>query len=80
MPQAVSSVLIREEDGRQMPIYYVSKALSGAEGRYAPIKKMALALVVTARKLRLYFLTYPVGVKTNMPLKQTLESPIPLGA
>ncbi|KAL0366558.1 UNVERIFIED_CONTAM: Transposon Ty3-G Gag-Pol polyprotein [Sesamum radiatum] len=74
-PQVVSSVLIREEDSRQMPIYYVSKVLNGAEGRYASIEKMALALVVTARKLRPYFLTYPVGVKTNMPLKQTLGKP-----
>ncbi|KAL0313608.1 UNVERIFIED_CONTAM: hypothetical protein Sradi_5760100 [Sesamum radiatum] len=33
---------------------------------------MALVLVVTARKLRPYFLTHRVGVKTKMPLKQTL--------
>ncbi|KAL0445550.1 UNVERIFIED_CONTAM: hypothetical protein Slati_1682900 [Sesamum latifolium] len=33
---------------------------------------MALALVVMARRLRPYFLSHPVGVKTNMPLKQTL--------
>ncbi|KAL0449449.1 UNVERIFIED_CONTAM: hypothetical protein Slati_1501300 [Sesamum latifolium] len=72
-PQAVSSVLIREEDGKQLPIYYVSKLLSGAEGRYTPIEKIALALVVTARRLRPYFLSHPVGVKTNTPLKQTLE-------
>ncbi|KAL0420376.1 UNVERIFIED_CONTAM: hypothetical protein Slati_3060500 [Sesamum latifolium] len=74
-PQAVSSILIQEEDGRQMPIYYVSMVLNGAERRYAPIEKMALALVVTARKLRPYFLTHPVGVKTNMPLKQTRGKP-----
>ncbi|KAL0453055.1 UNVERIFIED_CONTAM: Ribonuclease HI [Sesamum latifolium] len=36
---------------------------------------MALALVVTARRLCSYFLTHPVGAKTNMPLKQTLEKP-----
>ncbi|KAL0445446.1 UNVERIFIED_CONTAM: hypothetical protein Slati_2267300 [Sesamum latifolium] len=58
-----------------MPIYYVSEVLNGAEGRYTPIEKMALALVITARKLHPYFLTHPVGVKTNMPLKQTLEKP-----
>ncbi|KAL0462031.1 UNVERIFIED_CONTAM: hypothetical protein Slati_0090700 [Sesamum latifolium] len=74
-PQAVSSVLIREEDGKQLPIYYVSKVLNGAEGRYAPIEKMALALVVTARRLRPYFLSHPIGVKTNTPLKQTLGKP-----
>ncbi|KAL0427961.1 UNVERIFIED_CONTAM: Ribonuclease HI [Sesamum latifolium] len=42
------------------------------KGGYTPIEKMALALVITARKLRPYFLTHPMGVKTNMPLKQTL--------
>ncbi|KAL0415445.1 UNVERIFIED_CONTAM: hypothetical protein Slati_3376400 [Sesamum latifolium] len=36
---------------------------------------MALALVVTARRLRPYFLSHPIGVKTNIPLKQTLGKP-----
>ncbi|KAL0447794.1 UNVERIFIED_CONTAM: hypothetical protein Slati_1907300 [Sesamum latifolium] len=40
-----------------------------------PIEKMALALVVTARRLRPYFLSHPVGVKTNTPLKQTTGKP-----
>ncbi|KAL0416471.1 UNVERIFIED_CONTAM: hypothetical protein Slati_3479000 [Sesamum latifolium] len=75
LAKAVSSVFIREEGGKQMPIYYVSKVLNGAEGRYTPIEKMALALVVTARRLRSYFLTHPVGVKTNVLPKQTLKKP-----
>ncbi|KAL0394566.1 UNVERIFIED_CONTAM: Pro-Pol polyprotein [Sesamum latifolium] len=74
-PQAVSSVLVREEEGRKLPIYYVSKVLNGAERRYTPIEKMALALLVMARRLRPYFLSHPIGVKTNTPLKQTLEKP-----
>ncbi|KAL0400401.1 UNVERIFIED_CONTAM: Polyprotein P3 [Sesamum radiatum] len=68
-PQVVSSVLVREEGGKQLPIYYVSKVLNGAEGRYTPIEKMALALVVTAKRLRPYFLSHPIGVRTNTPLK-----------
>ncbi|KAL0345540.1 UNVERIFIED_CONTAM: hypothetical protein Sradi_4385300 [Sesamum radiatum] len=36
---------------------------------------MALALVVTARRLRPYFLSHHIGVKTNTPLKQTLGKP-----
>ncbi|KAL0449405.1 UNVERIFIED_CONTAM: Ribonuclease HI [Sesamum latifolium] len=36
---------------------------------------MVLALVITARKLRPYFLSYPVGVRTNIPLKQVLGKP-----
>ncbi|KAL0319759.1 UNVERIFIED_CONTAM: putative enzymatic polyprotein [Sesamum radiatum] len=78
-PQAVSSVFIREEEGRQLPIYNVSKVLNGAERRYTPIEKMALALVVTTRRLRPYFLSHPIGVKTNTPLKQTLGKRDTLG-
>ncbi|KAL0415480.1 UNVERIFIED_CONTAM: Polyprotein P3 [Sesamum latifolium] len=74
-PQWVNSVLVREEERKQLPIYYVSKVLNGAEGRYTPIEKVALALVVTARKLRPYFLSHPIGVRTNTPLKQTLGKP-----
>ncbi|KAL0448656.1 UNVERIFIED_CONTAM: Ribonuclease HI [Sesamum latifolium] len=40
---------------------------------------MALALVITARKLRPYFLSYPVGFKTNTPLKQVLGKPEAFG-
>ncbi|KAL0420496.1 UNVERIFIED_CONTAM: hypothetical protein Slati_3072500 [Sesamum latifolium] len=36
---------------------------------------MALALVVTVRRLRPYFLSHPIGVKTNTPLNQTLGKP-----
>ncbi|KAL0462828.1 UNVERIFIED_CONTAM: Retrovirus-related Pol polyprotein from transposon.6 [Sesamum latifolium] len=73
--QAVSSVLVREEEGTQTPIYYVSKVVNGAESRYPPIQKMALAFVITARKLRPYFLSHPVGVRTNTSLKQVLGKP-----
>ncbi|KAL0406279.1 UNVERIFIED_CONTAM: hypothetical protein Slati_3941800 [Sesamum latifolium] len=38
-PQAVSSVLICEEGGKQMSIYYVNKVLNGAKGRYTPSKR-----------------------------------------
>ncbi|KAK4381833.1 hypothetical protein Sango_2929900 [Sesamum angolense] len=71
----IGSVLVREEEEKQIPIYYVSKVLSGVEGRYAPIEKIALAFVVTARKLCPYSLSHPAGVKTNLPFKQTLGKP-----
>ncbi|KAL0409671.1 UNVERIFIED_CONTAM: hypothetical protein Sradi_1901500 [Sesamum radiatum] len=74
-PQVISSVLVREEGGKQLPIYYVSKVLNGAEGRYTPIEKVALALVVTARRLWPYFLSHLIDVRTNTPLKQTLGKP-----
>ncbi|KAL0301724.1 UNVERIFIED_CONTAM: Ribonuclease HI [Sesamum radiatum] len=71
--EAVSSVLVQEEDSAQTPIYYVSKVLNGAEYRYPSIEKTVLALVITARKLCPYFISYPVWVRTNTPIKQVLS-------
>ncbi|XP_024013058.1 uncharacterized protein LOC112087264 [Eutrema salsugineum] len=48
----VSGVLIREERSDQKPIFYVSQTLTDAETRYPQIEKVALAVVVSARKLR----------------------------
>ncbi|KAL0462562.1 UNVERIFIED_CONTAM: Retrovirus-related Pol polyprotein from transposon.6 [Sesamum latifolium] len=72
--KAISSVLVREKEDTQTPIY-VSKVLNGAESRYPPIEKMALALVITTWKLRPYFLSHPVGVRTNTTLKKVLGKP-----
>ncbi|KAL0412085.1 UNVERIFIED_CONTAM: putative protein K02A2.6 [Sesamum latifolium] len=73
--EAVSFVLIREGEGIKIPIYNTSKVLNGAEGRYTIIDKMHVALVVTARRLGPYFLSYLLRVRTNLLLKQTLGKP-----
>ncbi|KAK8940806.1 hypothetical protein KSP39_PZI010808 [Platanthera zijinensis] len=54
-PEAVSSVLVHEESRRQFPVYYVSHILKDAEARYPILEKLALALVMSARRLRPYF-------------------------
>ena len=48
---AVSAALIREEDKRQLPVYYISQAFQGAEAKYLRIEKIAFALIVASRKL-----------------------------
>ncbi|KAL0293066.1 UNVERIFIED_CONTAM: hypothetical protein Sradi_6958200 [Sesamum radiatum] len=68
-------IVIREDEGKQIPIYYVSKVLNGEERRYTPIEIMVLALVVIARRLCLYFLSHPIRIKMNLPFKQTLGKP-----
>ena len=69
---AVSSVLVRNEVMAQTPIYYVNKALQDAKTRYPEIEKLALALIVAARKLRPYFQAYIILVSTSHPLRQVL--------
>ncbi|XP_075500054.1 uncharacterized protein LOC142538627 [Primulina tabacum] len=64
----VSSVLIKEEGSNQKPVYYVSHALRGPELRYSEVEKIALALIMTAWKLRPYFLSHQIVVLTNSPL------------
>ncbi|XP_028556944.1 uncharacterized protein LOC110115884 [Dendrobium catenatum] len=73
--QAISSVLVREENATQRPVYYVSKILSETEGRYSLADKTTLALVYSIRKLRPYFQTHSIGVYTNLPLKSILQKP-----
>ena len=65
---AASSVLIQEESKVQHPVYYVSKRLLDAELRYPNMEKLAYALVISSRKLRLYFQAHTIEVLTSYPL------------
>ena len=65
---AVSSVLIRRDGNIERLVYYTSKALQDAETRYSNIEKLALALVMSARKLRPYFQAHSIIVLTNHPI------------
>ncbi|XP_071695404.1 uncharacterized protein [Rutidosis leptorrhynchoides] len=58
-----------------MPIYFVSKALTGSELNYHPIKKFVYALVITARRLRRYFQAHPIVVLTDQSIRQILYKP-----
>nr|XP_023928468.1 uncharacterized protein LOC112039793 [Quercus suber] len=72
---AVSAALIREEDRKQLPVYYVSQAFQGAEFRYPKIEKITFALIVASRKLRQYFQVNPILVMTDQPIKKSMSKP-----
>ena len=72
-PHAVSLVLIREDNGLQRPVYYVSKSLHEAEIRYSPLEKAILAVVHASRKLPHYFQAHTMVVLTQLPLKSVLR-------
>ncbi|GKV20496.1 hypothetical protein SLEP1_g30616 [Rubroshorea leprosula] len=73
--EAVSAALIRQEQKRQRPVYFVSKVLQELEKRYAPLEKLAYAVIIAARRLRYYFLGHKITVLTNYPLRHVLHKP-----
>ena len=72
---SISAVLIREEGQAQNPVYYVSKRLLDAETRYTSMEKLAYALILASRKLRPYFQSHKIEVRTAFPLRQVLHKP-----
>ncbi|KAK3002995.1 hypothetical protein RJ639_019414 [Escallonia herrerae] len=71
----VSAVLVREQDGNQLPIYYVRKVLQGAEMRDPDTEKLIFALLVATRKLQPYFQSHSIMVLMDIPLRRILYKP-----
>ncbi|KAJ1698478.1 hypothetical protein LUZ63_006990 [Rhynchospora breviuscula] len=69
---AVSGVLIRVEEGKQKPVYFVSRVLRDAEIRYPPVEKAAFAVMIASRKLKPYFQTHPIKMLTDLPFQRIL--------
>ena len=66
---AVSAVFVLERTVEgQLPVYFVSEALSGSKLFYSEIEKITYAVVMSARKLRHYFEGHRIIVVTNQPL------------
>ncbi|GJT47906.1 reverse transcriptase domain-containing protein [Tanacetum coccineum] len=53
--ETVSAVLMTEWEAKQMPIYFVSRALRGSEVNYMSMEKLVLALVHASKHLKRYF-------------------------
>ena len=72
----VSTVLFKEgEDGRQRPVFFVSKSLADTETRYSHLEQASLALWMAAKKLRPYFQAHTIVLLTNLPLRSTIHKP-----
>lgn len=71
----VSATLIRQEDAKELPVYYLAKGLANAETRYAPLEKFALALVIVAQRLRPYFQSHSIHILPDSTLKQVFQLP-----
>ena len=73
-PMAISSALIREEDHKQLPMFYTSRALRGAKERYPPMEKLAFALITATCKLRPYFQAHTIVVQMDKPLPKIMNN------
>nr|GEY62357.1 reverse transcriptase domain-containing protein [Tanacetum cinerariifolium] len=73
--ETVSAVLMTEREAKQMPIYFVSRALRGLELNYTSMEKLVLALVHASKRLKRYFQAHPIIVITDQPIHQILLRP-----
>ena len=68
---AISAALVEERsikgELKQVPIYFVSEALSGSKLLYSEMEKMAYAVVMASQKLRYYFQSHKIKVPNFIP-------------
>ncbi|GJQ95683.1 reverse transcriptase domain-containing protein [Tanacetum coccineum] len=67
--ETVSAVLMTEREAKQMPIYFVSRALRGPEINYTSMEKLVLVLVYTSKQLKRYFQAHPIIVIMDQPIQ-----------
>ncbi|GKD74186.1 reverse transcriptase domain-containing protein [Tanacetum coccineum] len=53
--EAISAVLMTERGGKQLLVYFVSRALRGPEINYTPMEKLVLALLSASRRLKRFY-------------------------
>jgi len=70
----ISATLI-QENPEQRPVYFISRVLQSVETRYQLIEKIALVLLTAARRLRQYFQSQQVIVRTDHPIAKILRNP-----
>ncbi|GJX20736.1 reverse transcriptase domain-containing protein [Tanacetum coccineum] len=73
--EMVSAVLMTESEAKQMPIYFVTRALKGPKINYTSMEKLVLALVHANKRLKRYFQAHPIIVITDQPIQQGLSRP-----
>lgn len=65
---AISAALLRQENGTQLPVYYVSKSLVNVETRYPAMEKLVYTLIFNSKKLIPYFHAHHTYVLKDQPI------------
>ncbi|GJW96646.1 reverse transcriptase domain-containing protein [Tanacetum coccineum] len=72
--EAINAVLMTEREGKQIPIYFVSRAIRGPKINYNPMEKLVLAFLSVSSRLKRYFQAHAIVVITDQPIKQLLSN------
>ena len=73
---AVSAALVKtNKEGRQRPVYFLSKMLTNVESRYKIFEQITLSLRVVTKKQRLYFQAHTIIVLSGYPIRVILHKP-----
>nr|GEX92787.1 reverse transcriptase domain-containing protein [Tanacetum cinerariifolium] len=80
--EAINALLMTERDGKQVPIYFVSRALQGPEINYTPMEKLILALYrprtsVKGQILADFIVERPEDGTPDTPMEDREELPDP---
>ncbi|XP_059658393.1 uncharacterized protein LOC132304673 [Cornus florida] len=62
---SIRALLAQEKEGRECPIYYISRVIQGAEVRYLLIEHHCLSLAFVVKKFRHYFLAHTIHLITR---------------
>ena len=80
VPESASSeALVREDEGIQKLVYYVSHSKNRPQTRYQRLEKLVLALFIISRKIKHYFQTVTITVLAEHPLRSVVENPKAIG-
>ncbi|GJY92912.1 reverse transcriptase domain-containing protein, partial [Tanacetum coccineum] len=71
--ETVSAVLMTEREAKQMPVYFVNRALRGPKINYTSMEKLVMALVHASKRLNRYFQAHPIIVIMDQPIQQVLS-------
>ncbi|XP_028058066.1 uncharacterized protein LOC114261939 [Camellia sinensis] len=75
-PKSIGALLVKDVDGVEHLVYYISRKIRGAEVRYTLVERHCLALVFIAQKLRHYFLAHQIQIVTRIdPIRYLLSKP-----
>ena len=80
---AVSAALVQESTSegskKQLPIYFISEAISGVKINYYELEKIAYAVLIASRKLKHYFLAHQIVVPLSYPLQEIFANKEQIG-